>query len=173
MNLELWAKKHNISQVALDDFKSMVGILESSVKSESTRTGDESKNQNNVVQESSEKGGRLYRNNVGATAAKIHTKCMACGKTHVAYQQPVRYGLCNESTKVNQVFKSSDLVGLMPVLITPEMVGATIGQFTAREIKHTGWKYTGTEREQGQLNWINLVLSLGGNACFATGPGTL
>jgi hypothetical protein len=53
------------------------------------------------------------------------------------------------------------------------MVGYTIGQFVSREIKIPGWKFQNTEREQAQLKWAELIISLGGDACFTTGVGTL
>lgn len=109
--------------------------------------------------EASKKGGRLFRNNVGAAYLTDGTF--------------VRFGLANDSPSVNKLMKSGDLIGLMPILITLEHVGATIAQFTSREIKKPGWKYTGTAREKAQLNWANMVNSLGGNAAFVTGPGSL
>lgn len=98
---------------------------------------------------------RLWRNNIGAT-----------------YTQRggfVRYGLANDSTQLNSILKSSDLIGIKPVLILPEHVGQTVGQFFCREVKHSDWKYAGTKRELAQLNWINLINSLGGDAAFSNG----
>lgn len=74
---------------------------------------------------------------------------------------------------MNKVIKSADLIGIRPVLITPGHVGLVIGQFVSREIKPTGWKYTGKAREEAQLRWAELVAACGGDAAFATGEGTL
>jgi hypothetical protein len=106
-------------------------------------------------------GAGAWRNNVGATPAK----CPACGEK----SQPVRYGLANDSAKLNAVVKSSDLILAIPRLITPAMVGTTIAQFGSVESKRPGWAYTGTEREQAQLAWLAIVRKLGGFATFSTG----
>lgn len=106
-------------------------------------------------------GAMSWRNNVGATPAK----CPHC-KTP---QQPVRYGLANDSAKLNKQIKSSDLILAIPRTITPDMVGTRIAQFGSVECKRPGWKYTGTEREVAQRKWLELVASLGGYACFSTG----
>ena len=98
----------------------------------------------------SQRGMRLWRNNTG-----------------VAFDQtgrPVRFGLSNESAQVNAKFKSSDLIGITPVVIE----GRTVGVFTSLEIKHPGWKYTGGGRETAQKNWLDLVNSLGGIGKFIT-----
>lgn len=109
--------------------------------------------------EASAKGVWLSRNNVGVLPDKRGV--------------PVRFGLANESKAVNQKYKSSDLIGCRPVIITSEMVGQTIGQFVAREIKEQGWTYTGTPHELAQLRFLELILSLGGDAAFANNEGTL
>lgn len=100
----------------------------------------------------------LMRNNVGVAVSHDN--------------RPVRYGLCNESKKQNQVLKSSDLIGITPVTITPEMVNRVLGVFTAVETKHSDWIYKGSEREVAQLNFINLVLQNGGFAGFANNVET-
>lgn len=81
----------------------------------------------------------------------------------------VRYGLGNISKKHNERIKSSDLLGITKVVITPEMVGRTLGIFTAIEVKNEKWKSDKKfdKRETAQKNFINWVLSMGGFAGFA------
>lgn len=111
--------------------------------------------QNLVRLAASRAGCRLWRNNVGAGYLTDGTF--------------VRFGLANESAAVNKHIKSADLVGIRPVLITPDHVGQTIGQFLSREVKRPGWRYAGTAHERAQLAWAELVRSLGGDAAFTTG----
>ena len=85
----------------------------------------------------------------------------------------IRYGLCNDSAQLNKVIKSSDLVGIRPVVITPDMVGHTVGQFVAREVKRPGWSYHGTDREVAQAAFGQKVLQMGGDFKFCTGEGSL
>ena len=151
MNLHAWAKRHNIPQVALTELLTLTGI-NGTQRSELS----ESAIQTNIRLEASRKGIRLWRNNVGV----MHDPDTG------AY---VRYGLANESKQMNAVVKSGDLIGVRPVTITPDHVGSVIGQFVSREVKHGAWRYTGTEREVAQLNWINIINSMGGDACFTNG----
>lgn len=78
----------------------------------------------------------------------------------------VRYGLGNVSSQHNETMKSSDLIGITSVVVTPDMVGRTLGVFTACEVKAQGWKFSNTKREQAQLNFINLVRRFGGKSGF-------
>ena len=81
---------------------------------------------------------------------------------------PVRFGLGNTSKELNKRFKSSDLIGITPVVITPEMVGRTIGVFTAIEVKRSNWKRNTTdEHENAQAAFIAWAKSKGGIAGFA------
>lgn len=157
MTLDTWAKKWNISQDAINDLRKVFGISEALqlVLDDLSEAAVMSK----VRLEGSKKNYRLWRNNVGATYAKD-------GRL-------IRYGLANESGKMCDTIKSADLIGIRPILITENMVGNTIGQFISREIKHNNWRYMGTQREKAQLRWIELINGLGGNACFASGEGTL
>ena|SRR3990167_10638672 len=112
-----------------------------------------------IVQEASLKGCILWRNNVGCLIDRNG--------------RPIRYGLNNTSKKANDEYKSSDLIGIRKVTITPEMVGKTIGVFVAREVKRQGWKYKGSEAEKAQKRYIDLVTEMGGDACFANEVGTI
>lgn len=80
----------------------------------------------------------------------------------------VRFGLGNESAKRNEIIKSSDLIGITTITITPEMVGMRIGVFTAVECKRSDWVASLTDkREKAQGNFIDWVRSRGGLAGFA------
>ncbi len=158
MILDTWAKHWGVSHAALNDLRKTLGLLGGTV---GTGVGfhSEAGVQSAVRQEASRVGARLWRNNVGAT--------------YTPQGAFIRYGLANDSANVNKSMKSADLIGIKPVLITSRHVGFTIGQFVSREVKHPGWRYTATERETAQLNWAELILSMGGDACFVTGTGSL
>ena len=114
-------------------------------------------------------GGMSWRNNVGATPAKVEYRCPKCSHHGYVNQRIVRYGLCNDSAQLNAQFKSADLIGVVPRLITQQMVGSTIGQFLAVEVKKPGWSYKGKGREVQQQSYLSLVASKGGIAQFSTG----
>lgn len=94
----------------------------------------------------------LMRNNSGALKNENGT--------------PVRFGLHNISPEQNEKFKSSDRIAIMPITITPEMVGKTVGVFVAVEMKKSPWEYTGKDREEGQKNFIDYINARGGVAFF-------
>lgn len=119
-------------------------------------------------------GGALsWRNNVGATPAKTRHTCPHCSRPFEEKQQPIRYGLANDSAQLNKRIKSSDLILAIPRLIGPADVGKTIAQFGAVETKRPGWRYTGKGTEPGQAAWLALIQKAGGFACFSTGELTL
>jgi hypothetical protein len=156
--LNNWATRHGVSPRALDELKAI--MTQPNTEPSRIITGvSEAAVQNAVRLEAANVGCRLWRNNVGACEDKRGRQ--------------IRYGLCNDSSKMNGHIKSSDLIGIKPVLILPTMVGSTIGQFVAREVKKGKWSYKATEREVAQLRFLELVTALGGDACFANGRGTL
>ena len=158
MNLTAWAIRHNIPYAAVDDLRREMGLstvdLLVAVPGQS-----ESAVQSLVRLEASRLGCRLWRNNVGAG--------------YLDNQSFIRWGLANDSERINEKIKSSDLIGIRPVRIEPHHVGRTLGVFLSREVKSADWRYAGTKREQAQLRWLELVASLGGDAAFATGEGTI
>lgn len=110
--------------------------------------------QNMLRLTASKLGWRLWRNNNGAGILQDGSF--------------VRWGLANDSTAINQQLKSSDLIGIRPVMITADMVGRTIGQFVSFEVKQEHWKMRNTDRELAQQSWLDLVNELGGYAKFIT-----
>ena len=156
-NLHDWARKWGLSVECLRDLQITLGTYTPPLAPEAPGVGkSEAWAQSALRIEASRKGVKLFRNNVGALKSKE-------GRL-------VRFGLGNDSEKINEVLKSGDLIGPKPVLIEQWHVGHIFGQFASREVKYPGWQYTGTDREVAQLNWINLINSCGGDAAFATGP---
>lgn len=106
--------------------------------------GSEAAAQQQCRLNASKAGVRLWRNNLGSYRDERGNW--------------VRYGLCNDSAKLNAALKSSDLIGIGPG-----------GKFIAREIKRPGWKFKGDEHERAQLAFLQLITGMGGDAKFSTG----
>lgn len=79
----------------------------------------------------------------------------------------IRYGLGHTSPK--QEIKSSDLIGITKISVTQEMVGKTLGVFTAIEVKKEDWNENKKldPHEIKQNNFLQWVLDNGGFAGFA------
>ena len=152
-----WALRHGVSHQALTELSDMMTSPITNPKG-IVAGMSEGAVVNNMMLEASRHGARLFRNNVGAAQDKN-------GRL-------IRYGLANTSKQMNQKLKSSDLIGIKPILITPAHVGCTIGQFVARECKEGNWSYKSTDHEIAQLTFLELIIALGGDACFANGEGT-
>lgn len=151
-----WAQRWNIPPAAIQELFTQLHIDHTPASPEGAKTEQGASKHTRL--QAANVGDVLWRNNVGQVDPNTYD-----GKSFI------RFGLANDSKQMNKRTKSSDLIGIRQVTITPDMVGCVIGQFVAREMKRPGWKYTGTEREQAQLNFISLVISMGGDACFSTG----
>ena len=158
ITIQEWAARWNLPPQALAELAALHGVADAPVVTNAEPLS-EGAVQQNIRLEASRVGARLWRNNVGACTDKYGTF--------------IRYGLANDSIAVNKAIKSSDLIGIKPVMITFAHVGQVFGQFTAREVKREGWQYTGNGREKAQLKFLELVTALGGDGRFATGEGTL
>lgn len=154
MTISDWAKRWGISDNAMYELYVLCGCFDPADPSYKGRLEGGISDAQRVS--AARTGTILWRNNVGAVMTDDG--------------RMVRYGLCNDSKKLNEKVKSSDLIGIRPVLITPEMVGTTIGQFVARECKRPGWTYKATAREEAQLRFHILVSERGGDAAFASTP---
>jgi hypothetical protein len=96
-------------------------------------------------------GARVFRNNVGL--AWMGKKSRQGSTVTIQGAVPVKFGLC---------VGSSDLIGWVPVTVTPDMVGQKIAVFTAIETK--GHR-TGITPEQ--VNFLSQVANGGGIAIIS------
>lgn len=104
-----------------------------------------------ILLSASRLGSRLFRQNVGlGWVGKIIRRDRT--KILLENPRPLHAGLCKGS---------SDVVGLTPVVITPDMVGKTVGVFTAIEVK-----YGRTPTDDDQKKFIAMVKKLGGIAAI-------
>ncbi len=158
MNMHEWAKRWGVPPHAVHELSVMLGT-HSEHQTAGATPRSEADVQNRVRLEMTKAGGRFFRNNVGAY-------CPESGGM-------VRYGLANDTAAMNKKLKSSDLIGIRPIVVTEAHVGRTIGQFVAREVKREDWKYSGDAHEAAQLAFINLINSYGGDARFAWREGTV
>lgn len=114
----------------------------------------ESTVQNHIRLDAAQNHIDLWRNNVGVLIDETG--------------RPVRFGLANDSSRMNKIIKSSDLIGVTPVFVTPEMVGTVVGLFTAVEVKEQGWSFNANDKHLlAQKTFHDIVLKAGGYAGFA------
>lgn len=153
--LDDWARRWGISPEAMADLRAQ---LAPPTDTTPARANTEADVVSRVRLVASEAGWTLFRNNVGAC--------------YDATGRFIRYGLANDSAQLNASLKSSDLIGIRPVLIDVTHIGRTFGQFVALECKRPGWQPAvrgGTAREQAQTRFLALIASHGGHARFSTG----
>jgi hypothetical protein len=152
--LTTWAIRHSVSLQALQELHVLLTSTVSAPPDTSNGTL-ETDVLARVRLAASQAGDVLWRNNSGVLKNERGV--------------PIRFGLCNDSEKLNDHAKSSDLIGIKRLTVTREMVGSVVGQFYAREVKRVGWVYKGTPREVAQLRFIETVVAMGGDAAFSVG----
>lgn len=162
--IRMWAQAEGITPAAVARLEMLLGVAGNSAMTDPASQGEpgsESRQQSLIRLEAGKRDDMLFwRNNVGAFRTDEGGF--------------LRYGLANESQQMNDAIKSSDLIGIRRKTVTPQMVGSIVGIFTARECKKQDWKFrAGDKHAAAQKTFIDLVNSYGGDAAFATGPGTL
>lgn len=153
-----WALRWGVPYDALRELNLIFGLMVE-IHQSYPPNASESFIQSRVRLEASVKGLKLWRNNVGSLPDERGV--------------PIRYGLGNDSERLNKIIKSGDLIGWRPLVVTPAHVGSKIAQFISRECKKPNWQYTGTDRERAQLRWIEAIIADGGDASFCVGEGSL
>ena len=152
-NIYVWARRNGVTVQALTE---LMDILDPS--REHLRTNEDKSEaavQARLRVVAARHGASLWRNNNGASEIIEED-----GSTRF-----LRYGLGNDSKKLNQVWKSSDLIGITPV--TSTQAGQVFGVFTAVEVKTPGWVAPKNERERAQAAFLNTVRGMGGISMFA------
>lgn len=153
--LDEWAARHRISAAALAELRALLNP--SRPASAPTAYTSEDAVQSGLQLTASAAGCELWRNNSGALKDER-------GRL-------IRFGLGNTSASVSEHWKSSDLIGIFPRVITGDMVGRTIGQFAAVEVKAPGWKKPTNDRERAQERFLMSIRAMGGFASFAQSVG--
>ena len=105
-----------------------------------------------IILSAQKAGSTVFKNNVG-TCEKIDP--------HTGKKYFIRFGLCEGS---------SDLIGITPIEIKPDMVGKRIGLFTAIEVKKDVKKSYNKHRMETQKAFIDFVNTNGGIAFKADDP---
>ena len=146
-----WAKRHGVSTAAAQE---LLDLLDPTRKPTfEGNAGSEAAVQADLRLAAARAGVALWRNNSGALPDEN-------GRF-------VRFGLGNDSARISEVFKSSDLIGIWPQMITPAMVGSVVGRFVAVEVKEPGWKSPRNDLERAQANFLRTVVGMGGIGQFA------
>jgi hypothetical protein len=131
--LQLWQQRHGISADAMHDLLGLVGVRPA-LKVQPDKGTSEAAVTARVRLASVAMGMQLWRNNSGVLQD--------------VSGRPVRFGLMNESPEMNAKFKSADLVGGTPVVITPRHVGRTLEVLTMLELKEQGWKFSPRDKRE-------------------------
>ena len=160
MTVDDWCRKWAIPTAAAKELQELLAERDCAPPPvDPTRLASEARVQSLIRVEAAQVGVWLTRNNVGAFMDPEGGRL-------------VRYGLANESKAQNEQVKSGDLIGFRKRVILPADVGSTIAQFVSRECKAEGWRYSATKRECAQAAWRDFINANGGDAAFASGPGS-
>ena len=132
-----WVRVYQIPPQAVAAFYGMV-LPVSNVTATS-----EAATQNLIRIEASKYGFTMWRNNNGAVTTDDG--------------RHIRFGVGNDSKKLNEIWKSPDLIGIGPN-----------GRFVGCEVKRPDWRAPENNRDRAQLNCLNQINALGGIGFFAT-----
>lgn len=151
-NLYAWARRYGVPAQALTE---LLDIVDPSRPTIAGNHSSEAAVQAALRVSAAHRGSSLWRNNNGASEVLEPDG----GTRHI------RFGLGNDSKKLGDKWKSSDLIGITPV--TSTQAGQVFGVFTAVEVKSPGWKAPKNDRERAQAAFLSSVRAMGGIGMFA------
>ena len=148
-DIHSWAVRHGVSASAAAELIMMITPYPSTV-------GPTGKSEASVQQKTRvlafSMGNSLWRNNNGGATTDD-------GRV-------IRFGVGNDSSKINKKWKSGDLIGITRVMST--QIGQVFGVYTNIEMKRPGWRQVPSDaRAKAQAACMNNVRALGGLAGFA------
>jgi hypothetical protein len=154
-NIHSWATRWNVPAAAIHELLDLVDPTRTMTPGDSTSEAALSAELSVLAPKH---GASLWRNNNGSALMVNPNR---------PDEQPrhVRFGLGNASKKLSEVWKSSDRIGITPMVSTA--AGQWFGVFTAVEVKKPGWTKPKNKRELGQSNFLGTVRSMGGIGIFA------
>lgn len=155
MTFDEWLARWRLPEAAIDELARVVWDAATGTPNE----GSEAYVQSVVRLQAAKSGAHLWRNNVGAAEMK-----------RGGY---VRFGLANDSPKLNAVLKSADLIGWRPHVVVPDDVGKKVAIFLSVECKSPTWRPGSDPRYAAQLRWAEAVRRDGGDAQFVRDPSQL
>lgn len=147
-NIYNWARRYGVSGEALAELLDVIDPSRPHIAGGHT---SEAAVQAELRVVAANHGATLWRNNNGAAVDETG--------------RHIRYGLGNDSQKLSKRFKSSDLIGITPVMST--QAGQVFGVFTAVEVKAPGWCAPKNDRERAQAAFLSVVRATGGIGMFA------
>lgn len=144
-NVVAWAQRWGVPQQALVELLQELASVHLA-PSATPAKGSEAQVQQELRVLAPHMNGHLWRNNNGALKDDRGNM--------------IRYGLANDSSRINAVLKSPDLIGFTSI--------NGVAVFTAIEVKRPGWRAPTNDRERAQAAFLSLVHAGGGIASFAT-----
>ncbi len=145
-----WAARHSVDANGIAELLRILAMPPAAPASPVARS--EAATQADIRLRAPAWGGMLWRNNTGVLKDDSGT--------------PVRFGLANDSVKLNKHVKSADLIGFMPRVVGAADLGSILPIFAAIECKRGGWTWIGSAREIAQQRFLNIIKTAGGFAGF-------
>lgn len=145
MNLHEWANRWGVSVQAFQELMNLMAVEGAENAKNEGQDTLEQQVQQEIRLHCSQLGGVAWRNNSGALQTQD-------GRW-------VRFGVGNESKKLNAKYKSPDLFCLTPM---------TGGKLVLPEVKRPGWTGPTTEHEFAQAAFLTHAISYGAIGGFVT-----
>ena len=153
--MQAWAQRWNIPPEAVSELFGLLAHVELA-PNVTAAVGSEAQVQQGLRVLAPHHDGWLGRNNSGALKDERGNM--------------VRFGLANDSTRLNKVFKTPDLVGFTSITMQSTDVGRQVAVFTGVEAKKPGWRSPTNDRERAQASCLKFIHARGGIALFAADP---
>lgn len=158
MTLDQWAVLWGVPPAAMEQLRTLTLPITDAPRKAVSDAKSEAAVSERILLASAERDDLLmFRNNVGAWK-------------HPETGRVVRYGLGNESKRVNETIKSADFIGIWRKRVTLADVGKDHGLLVSTEAKREDEPLNPNDpRTAAQLRWAQAINSFGGIATIYAG----